>query len=369
MLVVLDPDSEWADGGSLLARIGEWTRQRGNSPRLYPGSLVWCVRQPGTQLRDKVELMLAWQLVAKELAAGVLGAEYDRAERAEVQASARAAKEAAEEEVWASYRFVALHDSEQSEGIKVIDLGAGHSSASETLAGRVIAALKAEALLNESVGAGYLERHWPPAFKASGAWPLTSLRQSFLDGSLTRLGDPDAVLRRQIVEFVARGDLALGSGRRADGGFERLWHREPMQPEEVAFEKDVFLVAKATAEHLTAPPASSSEATNTEPTPAPTPPAPPVTPGETGNAPTMAVEGVATLRLNGTIPAEVWNRFGTKVLPKLRSGQDLRIAVDLSTNVDAKAVASAIAELRQALDDLEIGDSVAIQPVEGAREG
>ena len=366
MLVVLDPDSEWADGGSLLARIGEWTRQRGNSPRLYPGSLVWCVRQPGTQLRDKVELMLAWQLVAKELAAGVLGAEYDRAERAEVQASARAAKEAAAEEVWASYRFVALHDGEQDAGIKVIDLGAGHSSASETLAGRVIAALKAEALLNESVGAGYLERHWPPAFKASGAWPLTSLRQSFLDGSLTRLGDPDAVLRRQIVEFVARGDLALGSGRRPDGGFDRLWYREPMQPEEVAFEKDVFLVAKATAEQLTAPPASSPEATNTEPTPTPTPPAPPISPDESANVPTAASEGVATLRLNGTIPAEVWNRFGTKVLPKLRSGQDLRVAIDLSANVDAKAVAGATAELRQALDDLEIGDSVAIQPVEGA---
>jgi hypothetical protein len=33
----------------------------------------------------------------------------------------------------------------------------------ETLCGRVIAALKSEALLNESVGAGYIERNWPPA--------------------------------------------------------------------------------------------------------------------------------------------------------------------------------------------------------------
>ena len=34
---------------------------------------------------------------------------------------------------------------------------------------RLIAALKSEALLNESVGAGYIERNWPPALKESGA--------------------------------------------------------------------------------------------------------------------------------------------------------------------------------------------------------
>ena len=53
--------------------------------------------------------------------------------------------------------------------------------------------------MNESVGAGYLDRNWPPALKKTGEWPLTSLRQSFLNGALTRLIDPDAVLRRQIM--------------------------------------------------------------------------------------------------------------------------------------------------------------------------
>ena len=65
-----------------------------------------------------------------------------------------------------------------TDGLKVIDLGAGHSSTNETLCGRIIAALKSEGLLNESVGAGYIGRHWPPAFQGfTGAWPLTSLRQ------------------------------------------------------------------------------------------------------------------------------------------------------------------------------------------------
>ena len=78
----------------------------------------------------------------------------------------------------------------------MIDLGAGHSSGNETLCGRVIAALRSQALLNESVGAGYIERNWPEAFKATGAWPLSGLRQSFLNGSLTRLVPEQARFQR-----------------------------------------------------------------------------------------------------------------------------------------------------------------------------
>ena len=164
------------------------------------------------------------------MAEGVLGAEYDRADRLGVQAQVKDAEEAAKDEVWAGYRFVALAGGRDKHGLEVIDLGAGHASANDTLCGRIVGALKAEALLNESVGAGYIDRHWPPAFKDTAAWPLTSLRQSFLNGALTRLTDPDSILRRQIVEFVSRGDFGLASGAREGGGFERLWHAEPVRP-------------------------------------------------------------------------------------------------------------------------------------------
>ncbi len=98
---------------------------------------------------------------------------------------------------------------QEADKLKAIDLGAGPSLSSETLCGRVIAALKSAALRNESVGAGYIDRNWPPALKESGAWPLASLRQSFLNGSLTRLLDPDTTLRGKIVEFIGRGGMAM----------------------------------------------------------------------------------------------------------------------------------------------------------------
>src|SRR5437868_536412 len=155
-----------------------------------------------------------------------LGADYDKADRAEIAAKVESAEEDAKDEVWASYRFVVIADSQADDRLQVIDLGAGHASSNETLCGRILTALKSQELLNESVGAGYLDRKWPKALKESGAWPLQGLRQSFLDGSLTRLPDPDRILRQKIVEFVDKGEFGLASGVEPDGRYQRVWYGE-----------------------------------------------------------------------------------------------------------------------------------------------
>ena len=330
-------------------------------PRLYPGALVWCARKPGRDLRESVELWLAWRRVAHEVAQGVLGAEFDRADRAEVQARVKEAEEVAREEVWADYRFVALGDAQAVDGLKVIDLGAGHASGSETLCGRIIAALKSGALLSESVGAGYIDRHWPPAFENAGAWPLISLRQSFLNGALTRLLDPDTVLRRRIAEFVQNGDFGLASGDKGNGQYERVWYKEPVG-EEVAFEPGVFLLTKATAERLRAPPGDHAPTvTEIVPTPVPAPVAIDPSPGDSPPKPPAPTGEKVTLRLTGAIPPEAWNRFGTKVLPKLRSADSLTIGAEFTVSVDTTQAHSLQAELRQALADLGLSDQVQLE--------
>ncbi len=353
-LVVLDPACEWDGGEAIRNQIAEWTKNRGRSSRLYPGALVWCVRKPGRDLRDKVEMLLAWRRVQRDVREGVLGADYEKADHQEIQAKVADAEEDAKDEVWGGYRFVVLADSADPSGLKVIDLGAGHSSSTETLCGRVIAALKAEALLNESVGAGYIDRNWPPAFRDTGAWPLASLRQSFLNGALTRLLDPDGVLKTKIVEFVARGDFGLASGPNPEGGYERLWFREAVPAEEVAFEPGVVLLKKTKAEELRKKPVP--EPGGTGPTPEPQPPGPgpgvPVEPVEPGPEPGPPTPAKTPIRVSGTIPAELWNRFGTRILPKLRAGEGLKIAVDLSATFDGTASNDVKTDLRQVLRDL-----------------
>jgi hypothetical protein len=83
---------------------------------------------------------------------------------------------------------------------------------------------------------------------------LASMRQSFLNGVLTRLLDPDTVLRHKIVEFVQNGDFGLASGQRDDGTYDRIWFAELLAPDEIAFESGVYLLTKAKAKAVKAGP-------------------------------------------------------------------------------------------------------------------
>ncbi len=359
-LVILDPEVEWQANGAIAESVAQWTRERGASPRLYPASLVWCAKKPGRELRDRVENWLAWRRVEREVKEGLLGTEFDQAEKQDLRTTVKDAENAAKDEVWAGYRFVALADRNADSGLKIIDLGAGHSSSNETLCGRVLTALETEALLIKTVGAGYLDRHWPPAFKEAGAWPLTSLRQSFLNGSLTRLVDPDAALRGKIVQFVQEGAFGLASNAEEDGGYERIWYEELVGIEEVAFEPSVFLLTKARSEALRNQDVRGAQ---------PSPPAQPSDAAEKPEPETQQVYGVqpsanetpVRIRLAGTVPPELWNRLGTKVIPKLRTGAGLSVLVECSVEVAEAHAASLEGELREALAELCLDGRVRIE--------
>ena len=86
-----------------------------------------------------------------------------------------------------------------------------------------------------------LERAEVLSAQWAGAWEgFIHCMQSFLNGSLTRLLDPNTTLRGKIVEFVGRGDFGLASGQKPDGTYERVWFEEPVSPDEVAFMPWVF---------------------------------------------------------------------------------------------------------------------------------
>jgi hypothetical protein len=50
-------------------------------------------------------------------------------------------------------------------------------------------------------------------------------------------------------------------------------------------------------------------------------------------------EQLVTLRVVGKIPPEVWNRLGTKVLPKLKSGTELQVGITLTATFTPGAAA------------------------------
>jgi hypothetical protein len=63
----------------------------------------------------------------------------------------------------------------------------------------------------------------------------------------------------------------------------------------------------------------------------------------------------------GAVPPEVWNRLGTKILPKLRSGSELRIGLEFSVTVSADSATGLANELRQVLQELGLADAVKVE--------
>ena len=100
------------------------------------------------------------------------------------------------------------------------------------------------------------------------------------------------------------------------------------------------------------------------PGPSPQPGPEPITAPEPSPAPGPEPAPGATtktLRLVGTVPPEVWNRLGTKILPKLRSGSDLRIGLEFTVTVKADTAGSLAAELQQILQELGLGEAVRVE--------
>jgi hypothetical protein len=155
---------------------------------------------------------------------------------------------------------------------------------------------------------------------------------------------------------VSRGDFGLAAGVRRDGTYERIWYAEPVDVDEVTFEKDVFLLRKDTARALKESGAPSTVDVESRdaviPTTEPALVSPPV-PSLTNQACIISVQG--------DIPADVWNRLGTRLIPRLKgSGQSVSLGVTFEVTVDAAAVESLERDIRQALQDLHLGDRIRV---------
>ncbi len=82
-------------------------------------------------------------------------------------------------------------------------------------------------------------------------------------------------------------------------------------------------------------------------------------------SPTRPTPGTAagsrTLRIYGEIPTEVWQRLGRTLIPKLKSGTDLRVGLDVSLSVDADGAAGIRHEIQQILQDLKLEGKVKVE--------
>ena len=150
--------------------------------------------------------------------------------------------------------------------------------------------------------------------------------------------------------------IGFAYGAVPDGGCQPVWFQEPLPPEDILFDYDVYLLRKARARALRQPPKPDQSAPSLQPPVTPSPEPAPTTPQPEPTKPTAV-----TLHITATVPPESWNSFGFKLIPKLRSGQDLCIQVDLSCRLDATAAPTTQAEIRRIIDDLGLTGQVRVE--------
>ncbi len=171
---------------------------------------------------------------------------------------------------------------------------------------------------------------------------------------MPRLLDADGVLKGKIVGFVLKGDFGLASGQQPGGGYARVWYKELISADEVVFDGQAFLLLPAVAEAARglkgAPPSPLEPPVEEKPTreePKPLPPG-------------IMVEA-RRVRLEGAIAPEIWNRVGTRLLPKLRGAGELKVTVGFIVEVEGARCDHLVAEIQQILIDLALAGKVTVE--------
>ena len=339
-LVVLAPDEDFSP--ALMETLTAWTRDCGQSPRLYPGGIFWVVPESGFRLREAVADLLAWNTINRDLQAGLLG-ELEPQDLTMVPTELRKAKDVVEEKIWSLYNRLLLWNGKEGV-LKTMPLGQMHPSEARNITGAILARLRQDGWLNREVASSYIERNWPPALKEKGAWSLGGLREAFFQGYLTRLEKAEEALRQMILRAVMRGDFGLGIGNNMEI-LDKVRLKENFEPAEIAFNYETFLLLPWRAE---AEKKKREDEVIVDVGTSPTEPVPPVGP-EIPRPPERPEPQMQELEWQGAMPKEKWNLFGLKVLTRFGTPESLEIEVKVRSKTQDSTVKQ---QLNNALRDL-----------------
>jgi hypothetical protein len=199
-LVVLAPEHGWENASRETTQrlITGMIQECGGRGRTFKSGLLFAVAEGGEVLADEAKTLLALETLEDPAEQERLRLEPSQLQelRGKKQQSERNLKE----RVWRVYRRVLL----LAEGgsLQEVDLGLIHPSAAESLVGLIVARLKQEGLLEESISPDFLVRNWPPALEE---WSTKGVRDMFFASpKFPRLLNPE-VLRDTIAEGVRIG--------------------------------------------------------------------------------------------------------------------------------------------------------------------
>jgi len=254
-LVVLAPDKSISESET-MPFIEQVIKECGTSGRTYKSALIWVVPDSSATLNEAARNLLAWEDInAHERK------QLDDSQQGQLSENLKRAKRDLNEAVWRTYKNLALLDRDNE--IRVIDLGLIHSSAGESLTSYILLNLKQYDEITSGMSPNLLVKHWPPALKE---WSTKSVRDAFYASPLfPRLLDAE-VLKETISRGVANGVLAY-VGKSSGGKYEPFYFEQPINPVEIEFSDDFYIITEAEARKETSKRNTSAFFTQTPPIP------------------------------------------------------------------------------------------------------
>ncbi len=242
-LVVLSPEHGWEASARDTTKklITTMIQEYGSRARTFKSGLLFAVAENGDSLADEARNLLAIESLEDPTERERLGLE--EAQLKELEEKKKRSERDLRENVWRTYRRLLLLA--EDGGLRDVDLGLLHSSAAESLVALIVARLKQEGLLEDTISPDFLVRNWPPAL---AEWSTKAVRDTFYASpQFPRLLD-STVLRATVAEGVSRGKFGY-VGKTATGGYEGpvAIDQPSFGPANVEFSDQVVLLPRDTA--------------------------------------------------------------------------------------------------------------------------
>jgi len=360
---ILSLETNMGDEARTKAFVESVIREYGTSSRTFKSALVFCVAQSAGDLQELARRLLAWEEIGEELPS----ISIDESQRYQLTDNIKKAKRDLKESVWRTYKNVILLGKDN--GLRCIDLGLVHSSASDSLVQFIITHLRQNDEIQTGISPSFLVRNWSPAFKE---WSTKAVRDAFYASPLfPRILNPDTI-KETIARGVENGILAY-VGKTANGRYEPFIFEKNLSVADVEISDDLYVITKESAEAyrsevretlvnpsggeppnvtVTTTSGGSSGKDTTPPSVGPT--------SEEGKEPEQGhkSEGVSMLAWSGEISPQKWMNFYTRVLAKFATGNGLKLSVKIEVAPDGGVSQQKVEETRAALRELGLNDKL-----------
>lgn len=238
-LVVLAPEYGWENAERERTKqfVETMVLNYGKQGRTYKSGLIFVVAEESARLYEEARTLLALESLEDPTEQERLRLESDQVR--ELKEKKRRSEQTLKDLIWSAYRHVLLLESLESGKINLreVNLGLLTPGAGKSLVDVIIARLKQEGILEESVSPDFLLRHWPPAFQEG--WSTKDIRDKFYAVPyFPRLLDPEALR-----ETIARGVQEGKFGYAVKTPSKHVYFRDPnFHREQVEFSDEVMIL-------------------------------------------------------------------------------------------------------------------------------